>query len=176
MGAISFTELDATVGGETSNSYGTLDELKAYFANRDEASDLLAESDSALIARMIQATLINDTVLKAYGILASDEQSLEFPRKELVDKHGRSYADDIIPEKIKYAQFEQALYLYTNDISIPSILTQGFKEAKLDVMQIKLDKDFVPKKLAYDAIDFLELFGEVTLADSKFTQVQVIRY
>ena len=176
MGAISFTELITDVGGETSNSYGTLDELKAYFAHRDEAASLLAEDDSVLIARMIQATLINDTVLKAYGSLVSDEQSLEFPRKELVDKHGRSYADDIIPEKIKYAQFEQALYLYSNDISVPSILTQGFSMAKLDVMQIKLDKDFVPKKLSYDAIDFLELFGEVTLADSKMTQVQVIRY
>jgi len=176
MGAISFTELVTEVGGETANSYGTLDDLKAYFANREEAVGLLSEGDSVLIARMIQATLINDTVLKAYGSLASNEQALEFPRKGLVDKHGRSYSDDSIPEKIKYAQFEQTLYLYLNDISIPSILTQGFKEAKLDVMQIKLDKDFVPKKLSYDAIDFLELFGEVTLADSKFTQVQVIRY
>lgn len=174
--AISFTELDTTVGGETANSYGTLAELKDYFTNRAEAASLLTEGDSVLIARMIQATLINDTVLKAYGAIASDTQSLEFPRKELVDKHGRSYEDNIIPDKIKYAQFEQALYLYLNDISTPNILTQGFKEAKLDVMQIKLDKDFVPKKLSYDAIDFLELFGEVTLADSNFTQVQVIRY
>ena len=176
MSAISFTELDTTVGGESSNSYGTLDELKAYFANRDEASEFLAEGDSVLIARMIQACLINDTVLKAYGAIASDTQSLEFPRKDLYDKHGRYYKDNIIPDKIKYAQFEQALYLYTNDIRTPSILTQGFKEAKLDVMQIKLDTDFVPKKLSYDAIDFLELFGEVTLADSKMTQVQVVRY
>lgn len=176
MSAISFTELVTDVGGESSNSYGTLDELKDYFANRAEASTLLAEDDSVIIARMIQATLINDTVLKAYGVIASDEQSLEFPRKELVDKHGRKYRDDIIPDKIKYAQFEQALYLFLNDITTPSILTQGFKEAKLDVMQIKLDKDFVPKKLSYDAIDFLELFGEVTLSDSQMTQVQVIRY
>ena len=176
MGAISFTDIDATVGGSTANSYGTLDELKAYFSNRSEASDLLAESDSVIIARMIQATLINDTVLKAYGAIASQEQSLEFPRKDLYDKHGRYYADVIIPEKIKYAEFEQALYLYVNDISVPSILTQGFREARLDVMQIKLDKDFVPKKLSYDAIDFLELFGEVTLANTNMTQVQVIRY
>ena len=174
--AIDFIELVTDVGGETSNSYGTLDELKAYFGNRSEAASLLAEDDSILIARMIQAALINDTVLKAYGELVSNEQSLEFPRKDLYDKHGRSYPDDAIPEKIKYAQFEQALYLYKNDISFPSILTQGFKEARLDVMQIKLDTDFVPKKLSYDAIDFLSLFGEVTLADSKMKQVQVIRY
>ena len=32
------------------------------------------------------------------------------------------------------------------------------------------------KKLSYDAIDFLELFGEVTLANTNMTQVQVIRY
>ena len=173
---ISFIELVTDVGGEASNSYGTMDELRDYFFNRSEAADLLAEDDSVIMARMIQATLINDTLLKAYGELVSDSQSLEFPRKDLYDKHGRTYPDDVIPDKIKYAQFEQALYLYKNDISFPSILTQGFKEAKLDVMQIKLDMDFAPKKLSYDAIDFLSLFGEVTQADSKMKQVQVIRY
>ena len=47
MGAISFTELITDVGGETSNSYGTLDELKAYFAHRDEAASLLLCCDCA---------------------------------------------------------------------------------------------------------------------------------
>jgi hypothetical protein len=173
---MSFTELDTTVGGATSNSYGTLEELKAYFANRSEASDFLSQSDDVLTARMIQAVLINDATLQPFGKLASNDQSLLFPRSQLKDVHGREYKDDEIPRHIKYAQFEQALYCNTNNILLPSVLTQGFSEAKLDVMSIKLDKDFVPKRLSYEAIDFLSLFGEVEHASSSTKNVRIVRY
>lgn len=174
---MAYTDIDTTIGGETSNSYGTVQELRDYFAHRSEASQFLALDDEVLSARLIQAALINDVVLTPYGKLASDTQRLAFPRKDLVDKHGRKYAEDVIPDKIKYAQFEQAFYCNTNNITIPSILTQGFIEAKLDVMSVKLDKDFVPQKLSYDVIDFLSLFGDV---DSSFNNdvnsVYVVRY
>lgn len=172
--SISFDALDTTVGGENSNSYGTLEELKAYFANRSEASTFIALEDDELIARMIQATMINDALLTAFGTIASGEQSLEFPRLDLVDRHGRVYESTIIPEKIKWAQFEQAKYLATNSISLPAILTQGFSEAKLDVMSIKLSKEFIPRKVSFDAIDYLELFGTVSEGDTK--SVMLIRY
>ena len=95
----------------------------------------------------------------------------------MVDKHGRKYADNIVPDKIKYAQFEQAFYCNTNNITIPSLLTQGFVEAKLDVMSVKLDKDFVPQKLSYDVIDFLSLFGDVDSSLSNdVNSVYVVRY
>lgn len=174
---ISFTEIDTTVGGETSNSYGTLQEMKDYFAHRTEASAFLSLSDEVLTARLIQAALINDTVLTPFGVRSSDTQNLAFPRKGLFDKHGRKYSEDVIPDKIKFAQFEQALYCNTNSVMIPSLLTQGFVEAKLDVMSIKLDKDFVPQKLSYDVVDFLGLFGNVdaSLTDTVHS-VNIVRY
>ena len=173
---IAFDELDVTVGGESSNSYGTVEELRAYFMSRSEAAEFTAMSDDVLVARLIQAALINDTLLTPYGVLASNSQSLLFPRKNLKDKHGRVYAEAVIPDKIKYAQFEQALYCHTNNIMMPSILTQGFVEAKLDVMSIKLDKDFVPKKLSYDAVDYLSLFGEVSSGGNDMNIISVVRY
>lgn len=174
---MSFTELDTTVGSPTANSYGTLQELRDYFAHRSEASDFLSLSDEDLTARMIQAVLINDTALTPVGKLASNEQSLLFPREGLVDVHGRTYKADEIPRHIKYAQFEQALYCSINNVLLPSILTQGFSEAKLDVMSIKLDKDFVPKKLSYEATDFLSLFGEVdSTSSSNSKNVRIVRY
>ena len=60
---MTFTELDTTVGSSTANSYGTLQELKDYFAHRSEASEFLTMPDEVLIARLIQATLINDVSL-----------------------------------------------------------------------------------------------------------------
>lgn len=171
-----FDELDVTVGGSSANSYGTLEELRDYFSGRSEAEEFLALDDNVLTARMIQAALINDTLLTPYGVLSSDSQSLLFPRKKLKDKHGRTYADDVIPAKIKYAQFEQAFYCNTNNITLPSILTQGFVEAKLDVMSIKLDKDFVPKKLSYDAVDYLSLFGDVDSGNNDMKTINVVRY
>ena len=172
---VNFDVLVTEVGGSDSNSYGTLDELKSYFQNRIEASDFMSLDDSILIARLIQAALIIDSVIVPNGCLVSNTQSLLFPRKNLYDKHGRKYSEDSIPNKIKYAQFEQALYCNTNNIMLPSVLTQGFVEAKLDVLSIKLDKDFVPKKISYDALDYLTLFGDVELGGDMHT-VNVVRY
>lgn len=173
---MTFSTLDTTVGGVNANSYGTVEELRSYFANRSEASAFLAMSDETIIARMIQATIINDTVLYPNGILANTEQALAFPRKKLRDKHGRTYAEDTIPRQVKYAQFEQALYCFNNSVTLPSILTQGFSEVKLDVMSLKLNKEFVPKKMSEDAIDFLSLFGEVTSQNGDMYHVNIVRY
>lgn len=173
--SVNFDAIDTTVGGESANSYGSVQELRSYFQNRSEAQLFLQLDDSVLSARLIQAALIIDSVLTPAGTLASENQSMLFPRKNLVDRHGRSYTDTVIPDKIKYAQFEQAFYCNTNNIMLPTLLTQGFSEAKLDVLSIKLDKDFVPKKMSFDAIDFLSLFGEVSCDDNVHT-VNIVRY
>jgi hypothetical protein len=157
------TELSlvANVGSPEANSYGTLAEMNLYFSGRSDAVEFLEATEQEKIARLIQATVINDLLLHAVGNRTTEEQSLEFPRTNLVDSHGRKYSSNEIPAKIKYAQFEQALYLFTTSIKMPSILTQGFSQAKLDVMSVTVDKSFIPNKLDTDALDFLREFGMV---------------
>lgn len=169
--------LVTTVGATDANSYGTLDEMNLYFTGRSDAVDFLQATEQEQIARLVQATVINDLLLHAFGERATEEQSLEFPRNNLVDKHGRRYSNTDIPAKIKYAQFEQALYLFTSSIKLPSILMQGFSQAKLDVMSVTVDKQFIPNKLDTDALDFLREFGIVDSGSVGNVHVaNVVRY
>ena len=169
------TTLDTTVGGENSNSYVTLEEAEAYLQYRSDASSFLEMSDESKSYYLIYATLINDTLLYPTGTPTNKDQALLFPRKNLRDAHGKEYSDNAIPNYIKYAQIEQALYLTSNNIKTPSMLQQGFSEARLDVMSIKLDKSFIPSKLDSTAIDFLSLFGVVDNSIG-MNVVNIIRY
>lgn len=165
------------VGSEDANSYGTLDEMYHYFLHISTAEQFLALDEQTQIAYMIQAARINDTMLDPIGIATYENQALLFPRKRLVDRHGRKYGEDEIPKQVKWAQFEEARYLYSTGTKLPSMLTQGFSEAKLDVMSIKLDKDFIPLKVDNDAVDFLSLFGSVDSGSlGGFHMIDVWRY
>lgn len=168
--------LDATVGSTSANSYGTLEEALFYFKGRSDASAFTDASEEEQIARLIQATRINDLMIIPFGTRTFPEQSLDFPRANLVDKHGRTYKPDEIPALVKYAEFEQALYLMSNSTKFPSILTQGFSEARLDSMSIKVDATMIPKKLDTDALDFLSLFGQLESNSGATSIVNVIRY
>ena len=165
------------VGSEEANSYGTLDEMRHYFLNISTAEQFLALNEQTQIAYMIQAVRVNDTMLDPVGQPTHENQSLLFPRKKLIDRHGRIYGEDEIPKQVKWAQFEEARYLYSTGTKLPSMLTQGFSEARLDVMSIKLDKDFIPLKVDNDAADFLSLFGTVDSGSlGGFHMIDVWRY
>ena len=64
----------------------------------------------------------------------------------------------------------------SNSTKFPSILTQGFSEARLDSMSIKVDATMIPKKLDTDALDFLSLFGQLESNSGATSIVNVIRY
>lgn len=168
--------LTTTAGGESSNSYGTVAELEAYFTGRSDAISFLAANEQTRIAYLIYATLINDLLLFPIGTQTYDNQALLFPRTNLIDKHGISYTSTAIPAKIKQAQFEQALYLYGTGIKPNSILSQGFSEIKLDVIQLKIDKTLIPNRLDSTALLFLSEFGNVEHASSEVSFVDVWRY
>lgn len=114
--------IDATVGGEESNSYVTLEEAEAYFAQRlhaaawDDASE--ADHEKALLTacRHIEACQIR-VHRRPYGSTslfggdplepAYPTQALKFPRKRDQDATG-AY---IIPRPVKDAECEEALVL-----------------------------------------------------------------
>lgn len=169
--------LNTTVGSPEANSYGTLEEMHNYFKYISSAFTFLTADEDVQIAYMIQAARINDTMLTPFGIETYSDQALLFPRTKLVDKHGRVYASDEIPKQVKWAQFEEANYLFNTGSKLPSNLMQGFSSAKLDTMSITLDKDFIPLKIDNDASDFLLLFGTLSQGTlSGISMVDVWRY
>jgi len=120
--------IDATVGGENSNSYVTLTEAEAYFADRLRvdawSGTSSADREKALLTacRHIEACRIRvhrrpygypgelpDAMGRPYDPLApsNPDQTLSFPRKKDMDNAG----DYAILTRVKDAQCEEALAL-----------------------------------------------------------------
>jgi hypothetical protein len=101
--------IDATVGGETSNSYATLEEIEELLEaeilvgawadlDDDEEADLLLKQKA-----LIQATRLIDQVLFK-GVRTNQNQALEFPRTGVRIDPNMIIPSAIIPHDIKLAQ------------------------------------------------------------------------
>lgn len=120
--------IDATVSGENSNSYLTLEEAEAYFAGRlnadawESASDADKEKALLMACRHIESLRLRvrrrpygypdepvDYLGATWDVVApaSATQALSFPRRKDKD-HDGNFA---IPERVKQAQCEEALAL-----------------------------------------------------------------
>lgn len=115
--------LTCTPGGASDNSYVTLAEAEAYFANRlnssvngDWTNDSTgtARSDDAKKAALITATLRIDeeTFL---GLKASSTQALKWPRVNVCDEDGIEFSSSAIPSRVKQATYICALELLKVD-------------------------------------------------------------
>lgn len=107
--------LITTVGAADANSYGTLAEFAAYLETRINASAVLALTDEQKTALLIQAARDLDALpfegIKYNTDILSDGtpcQALQFPRNYTYWTDGA-----FIPQEVKHAQFEQAVFLNT---------------------------------------------------------------
>lgn len=95
--------LDATVGGSSSNSYATVAEADAYFADLLTSAAWTAVSDKS--AALVSATRLFE-LFQFHGEPLTTTQALAFPRV-LYPLHDGS----AIPNEVKEALFEAALSL-----------------------------------------------------------------
>lgn len=105
--------LDATVGTETANSYATLEEADAYFAERANASGW--ESSVQKEALLITASRLIDWQLKFKGTKTTQTQTMEFPRTGIVYSSGYVLPETMIPTELKFSVFELAFASLEND-------------------------------------------------------------
>lgn len=108
--------LDSTIGGASSNSFGSLAEAEAYFEARlysDAWSG--AASDDVKKQALIMATqqIVNETCWT--GSPATTTQALPWARTGMYDRNGNAIASNVIPQDLKNAQFEMALALLKSD-------------------------------------------------------------
>lgn len=129
--------LVSTVGGTSSNSYGSLEEATAYFTDRPQSADWDALG-SAQSGWLIEATDRLEQ-LGYQGERTDEDQALAWPRTGAV-VDGVEIEDDEVPARMKYAQFKLALLL--SDLSDPLADTglEDFERIKVDVIEL------VPRK------------------------------
>lgn len=137
----------ATIGSASANSILTLadtNDLVHQHPFHDAWDKLNADDDKH--AAMIWSTRI----LSHYrwkGVIASQTQSLSWPRKGVYDNDDREFASDDHPEWLKVAFAELTFYLATED-RLADSGTEGFKKIKVGSIDIEVDKydrpDWIP--------------------------------
>lgn len=123
--------LDATVGGNSANSYVSQDEANDYFADTLQADDWTAVT--AKDGALVQATEYLNS-LEWRGNKASSTQALQLPRKSLYDVNGSLVPSDSIPPEVKRATYQLALFLAANSDGLTPDLTT---KIKVDVIEIE---------------------------------------
>jgi len=129
--------LDPTVSGTSANSYGSLAEADAYFADRPQSADWDALG-SAQGGWLIQATDRLEQ-LRYQGERTDEDQALSWPRTGAV-VDGVEVEDDVVPTRLKYAQFKLALLLSALDDPLADTGLEDFESLKVDVIEL------VPRK------------------------------
>ena len=145
------------------NSYISVANADTYFSERLNVSDWTGAVTATKEAALIQATRTLDALYTFAGDLTSDDQALAWPRSYVYDCEGRELDSATIPEAVKNATCEEALHLLAGDqISTPSLLTQGFKKAKLGSMEVEVSDSksgASPDKISGMARDYLACIG-----------------
>lgn len=120
------------------NTYVTLAEANAYFATRMDSEAWISASDPSKESALVSAAALLDEQSWA-GTAIDDGQLMAFPRvMEIFDpmKGARLYYNgSTIPERLKKAQYEEAIHLLNN----PGILTSSDSVQDLSVGPIKMN-------------------------------------
>lgn len=160
--------INATPGSVSANSYVTTSEADSYFDTRLYSSvwstALSGDQESAIISSTRQL----DEEYIWSGLPTNSDQALGWPRTGAYNCENISISATVIPPEIKNATYEQAIYLLTSDTTvIPSVLTQGVKRGKLDVLEFEADVNLVADKLT-DNIALCLAFGYLRNTNAGF--------
>lgn len=111
---------------------------------------------------LIWATSLLDSSFEWRGTYRFTSQALRWPRSGVYDFDGREFNYDTIPELLKRATAELALALIKKDrTSLPGILSKGIKRAKLEGLEIEVDRRFVEQAVDPAVVDMLTVLGNL---------------
>lgn len=159
--------LDATVGGEDSNTYVTLADAETYFESRLYGSSWTSATDDNKNRSLAMATRMLDDLFRFQGCKLTSAQALRWPRSSVYDIDGYYVSSEAIPTPLEEAACEQALELLKSDVTTqPELLSQGFKKAKVGPLEVEADLSFQPASMSKNATNAIVGAGLGTLKSS----------
>lgn len=130
--------IDATVGGENSNSYITEEEAQEFADSRLHISAWENATGNQKRSSLRWATARIDE-MQFMGSRASNTQSLKWPRTGLLNEEGIDIPDDALPKELKRATFELAISLIGSD-SVSLTGLEQFDRLKVGSIEIEPSK------------------------------------
>lgn len=136
-------QIDATVGGESANSYATLEEFEVWADGRHPATAYDEATEDERTRALISATVRLDQE-QYRGVRASATQALQWPRYG-AEKPDLSYSDvwyasDEIPTRVKRAQMDLAYQLLAGGYSPDDTGLEGFENVQVGSLNITPNK------------------------------------
>jgi hypothetical protein len=131
------------------NSYVTLDEANAYFANRSDSSGWLNLNNNQKEDYLVTATNYLEDTVEYTGIAVSTSQPLAFPRagSYFEPKYGVTvnFPESDVPSRVKKSAYEMALHLIEN----PGVLSSKATVDSFQVGTINLSDVRKPSRLPH---------------------------
>lgn len=124
-------------GLTTSNVYVGLADAETIIDERLHVSDWTAATDDSKNRALIMGARVLDQQANWKGYKADEEQAMEWPRYEVEDRNGWIIDSDTIPQWLKIANVEMALFLLDRDRTADPD-TLGFSRIKVDVIELEM--------------------------------------
>lgn len=152
------------VGDASATSYATLQDATDYMEIRPGASSWFAYDQSVQERYLMYATGMMDRLAEYDGTIAdSTNQALRWPRVEAYDCDGIEQDSTSIPLEVKEAAVEFAFYLTEDDrLAIPDLIGQGFSEAKVGPLAVKVRRNLRFSKASDNVNYTLGCLGTIT--------------
>lgn len=152
-------------GLANSNSYVDLEYADAYFSIHPFYADAWANMTDEDVREnlLIASTSFLDSYFDFTGYRATATQALEWPRVYAVDRDDIYVTNYTIPDRLRKAVCEQAYMLSRGDPNAPQS-GLGLTELKIDVIDLKFDKNVRPLMVNNNVIALLRGLAEFAFA------------
>ena len=132
--------VETGTAASTSNSYCSLDDADTYHEKRLYVTDWTGANDDDKEAALMWATRLIDQMVEFSGYAINSTQALAWPRSVVYDRNGYAFASNAIPSWLSEATAEFARQLIAeNRTEETNRDLIGFKEIKVDTLQLKVD-------------------------------------
>jgi len=145
--------MDSTIKGTESDSYISAEDAKDYFLKRPHSQSIEEEDDFEKF--LMHATLILDSYIDWLGEKTTEDQALEWPRKNLtgIDK-------DTIPKDILTATCELALVLLDDNV-LQSVGLSNFESMKISSMSLKISSNTSSDLIPRHILELVSQYGSI---------------
>ena len=137
--------IDATVGGASANSFGTVAEADTYHEGQLHASAPWADlTATQKIQTLIMAQQLMTALLEWTGDVVTSTQKLPWPRMAMRNRNDSAWiSESVVPDEVKNCQFELARLLGTVDRTLENdVEANGLTYLRAASVTLKFKESF----------------------------------
>ena len=150
--------LETGAGLSNADSYVSIAESDTYISNSFFPGDWSGNADYDKEKLLKTATKYLDSFYDFKGDKTVPTSSLRWPRRGVYDSDGLAIGENTIPDRLKSAVIELAIYLASNNL-LEEQDSRGIKDIKVDVVEITFERSEKGWKMPNTVSHFMRGLG-----------------